>query len=481
MIKAQRGEFWSMNYLRRQLPLMLGILVTIAGIATADSLPDPRALLAAAQPGQTVTLPAGAYTTAGLVIPHGVSLRGAGYGKTTIEVTGQIGVAVDGGGQSTISDLTVTDAVNAGILVTKSTGVAISRVRVLRCLTGVMASGSTNVRLENVVAAQNRTGMALNACAASSIANCTLAQNTALGISLGINTASAVFNCLIVNSPIGIFVAPTNTTLALDNNLYMDSSVGKCNDILEPNVFVWRDATGYDRHSLSLSVAFADDNTYVYRTTTRLSWAQDRAATSGWGAAKLGTFTAPARDIDGQPYLFGPCVGAWEVAMTPTREADGTITIHSTDGTKSAGLYTKAGKHVAWLFSNLPLKHDMYRFWLPPRVGKAAPFQLETMNSESRRQTCRSKQSVAESEATPESAQRATVWRRYPTSRSSTTARATQLSTCPGLKAEWQSGPSRIVRHRSVGISRDRHPIWALRATGMVFSMFCGKKANRPL
>src|ERR1019366_4212282 len=129
-----------------------------------------------------------------------------------------------------------------------------------------------------------------------------------------------------------------------------------------PNVFVWRDSSGYDRHSLSLSLAFATDDPYTYRTTTRLSWARDRAVTAGWGTSKLGAFAAPARDIDGQPYRYGPCVGAWEVPMIPGRPADGSFTVRATDGAKSAGLYTQDGKHVAWLFSNLPLKHGTYRY-----------------------------------------------------------------------------------------------------------------------
>ncbi len=78
-----------------------------------------------------VSLPAGTFTTTGVTIPRGVSLRGAGYGLTTLQVTGQVGITVDGGAQTTLNDFTVSGAVNAGILVSQANHIDLSDSKVM--------------------------------------------------------------------------------------------------------------------------------------------------------------------------------------------------------------------------------------------------------------------------------------------------------------------------------------------------------------
>jgi hypothetical protein len=57
------------------------------------------------------------------------------------------------------------------------------------------------------------------------------------------------------------------------------------------------------------------------------------------------------------------------------RTADGQFTVASDEGSKSAGIFTKDGILVSYLFHNLPLPKGNYSFWLPARnyVGQPIP------------------------------------------------------------------------------------------------------------
>ena len=74
-----------------------------------------------AKPGQTITLPAGEFT-GGVTLPAGVSLKGAGVGKTIIEG----GLNVKGGSGAQISDLTLK---GMGLAVSDAESVTVARVR----------------------------------------------------------------------------------------------------------------------------------------------------------------------------------------------------------------------------------------------------------------------------------------------------------------------------------------------------------------
>ncbi|MHB0934801.1 MAG: right-handed parallel beta-helix repeat-containing protein [Armatimonadota bacterium] len=358
-----------MVWLRRSRPVLLGalLLLGILGPSVVRAVPDVAHLLATARPGSTVALPAGTFRVEGLVLPPKVSLRGAGFNQTILMITGQDGISVRNARRVRISDLTIDGAAGTGISIDGSAGVTVSRVRVVRCLTGVMAAGSANVRLENVVAGENRTGIVLNGSRQSVVVNCSLVKNSALGLSLNNTAGCAAFNNVIAVSPIGVFVATNNSALLLDYNVYLTSYIGKEKDNPIPTVHSWRSVTRHDAHSVSLPITFVDESSFDYRPANTLNWLQDRAVTSGWGTPTLGKVRAPKADITGQPHRFGPCAGAYEVMVTAPRPADGAFTIRTDDGVKSAGLYDREGRNVAFLFNTLPLRKGTYPFWLPAR------------------------------------------------------------------------------------------------------------------
>ena len=369
------------------LRLLAGMLVFAAAsarsAAAAETVLDGKPLaakIASAGTGETVSLPAGTFATRGIDVPSGVSLKGAGYGKTVLVVQGQDGIRIQGGAHNEVSDLTVRGALRAGIAVENSSGVTIRRVRVVRNLIGMLATGSKGVRLENIAAGENRTGIVLVGLASSSVVNCSMVKNSALALSISRTEDCAAFNNLMAGSPLGVFVAEKNSKLMLDYNAYMTSLIGKGKDVPIPSVFSWRDLSGFDGHSTRVQVRFSDEAGFDYRPAGAMDWALDRAVTAGWGIQWLGPLAAPPRDIDGQARTQGICAGAYEARPTPPRPADGSIEILGDDGLKSAGLYDREGRCVRFLFSTLPLHKGTYGYWLPSRNWKGdeiAPGQYE--------------------------------------------------------------------------------------------------------
>jgi 5,10-methylenetetrahydromethanopterin reductase len=105
-----------------------------------------------------------------------------------------------------------------------------------------------------------------------------------------------------------------------------------------------------------------------------LDWSPNLPVTAPWGVKELGTAKAPADDIDGRPRSEWQGVGAAAVTVVkPPRPADGTFDVASGAGVASAGLYTKAGDLVAYLFHNQPLPKGRYEFWLPSRTWTGQP------------------------------------------------------------------------------------------------------------
>lgn len=326
------------------------------------------AKLAAAKAGETVNLPAGTFQIDQITLPSGVILTGAGYDKTILLTKDTYGLMISGATGTRVADLSVRGAKGAGIQVEKSSDITLSRVGIEQSLTGLMVLNSTKVRAENLILAENRTGAVFNGNSDSSFVNSTFEDNTAVSLSIGVNKNSAIFNNLFLNSSLGVFVAPENDSLLLDYNIYQVSKVGKSADTPPDSVYVWRDQTGYDVHSMQQAIEFSPGGEYIYKPSNVMAWSPDRVITSGWGTATLGAFAAPKLDIDGKPYTtYGPCIGAWDVALTATRPADGKLTVTGDEGTTSAGIYTKDGRLLTWLFNLLPLKKGTYSFWVPSR------------------------------------------------------------------------------------------------------------------
>ena len=344
-------------------------LLAMAGV-TAGQTNDGAALVqrvAAAKPGSTVALPEGTFTIPGLVVPAGVSVKGAGYAKTVLLVQGQVGLEVKGGKGSTIADLTVQGAASAGVQIEDAQDATLARVRAVRCLTGIMIVGGQGLRMENCVGAENRTGLAVNKTQKSVIVNCTLARNSALGLSLSGTRGCVAFNNVLADNAIGVFLT-ANDALALNYNVYWGALIGKGKDVPIPTLASWRAMERQDRQSVFLPVDFTAADRFVFKPAAALPWAQDRAVTAGWGAEVFAGCAAPKRDIDGQPWLHGLGAGAWEAEFKPDRPADGSFAVESGTGYTSAGLYDADNRLVAWLFQMLPLGGPRgHRYWLPSR------------------------------------------------------------------------------------------------------------------
>ena len=87
-------------------------------------------LLTGAKAETVVKLPAGIFTVNALVIPPGVSVRGAGYGQTILDAAGaRNGVIVTGNSGVTLSDLTIRSARETGLILRQSKDVTVRNVK----------------------------------------------------------------------------------------------------------------------------------------------------------------------------------------------------------------------------------------------------------------------------------------------------------------------------------------------------------------
>lgn len=344
-------------------------------------------LLNRAKPGTVVQLPAGTFPVKELVIPPGVSLKGAGYEQTILDATGaKNGVIITDNSGVTLSDLTIRGALESGVILRKSKNVTVRNVKLSGNLTGLLLDTVTGGRVENAIIINNRTGFSLSHATDSVLVNCTVANNSAIAASITHADHVAVFNNLFINSPTGIFCGSTNKRFSLDANLYIANFIGKMEgETTRATLAAWQALSGFDRHSVVLPIRFTDSTKENYHPVSSLEWAPVNATSSNWGLTKLGDFTAPKHDIDGNSRIKNPDLGVYEtILMTqPTTGAetirtaawkpDGQFTVKDGLGVTSAGLYTKDGTQVALLFQNLPLSAGVYPFELPHRDFQGQP------------------------------------------------------------------------------------------------------------
>ncbi len=352
-------------------------MVVLSGAAlrvhAAGQLPaESRAALEKAQAGTTVALPAGTYEAGDLVVPAGVTLKGAGRGQTFLNAKGRTNGVVLGAG-ARVSDLAIENASENGVLIDGVLDAVVSRVAVRGSQSGVLVRKATAARIENSVLAGNRTGLTLVEAEGCVAANLTLADNTAIGMTLSGGRGCRVFNNLVVGSQIGVSLAGS-VDLALDHNLYVCNFTGSFGDVKgrpsRQKVGAWASLTGQDRHSLMLPVTLAENGA----ASNTLDWSPNLPVTAPWGVKELAGAKAPADDIDGQPRGTWQGVGAVaSTAVKPPRPADGTFEIAGSGGVASAGLYTKTGDLVAYLFQNQPLPKGRHEFWLPSRTWTGQP------------------------------------------------------------------------------------------------------------
>jgi parallel beta-helix repeat protein len=341
-------------------------------LPTRAAAPSLQQQLAAARPGDVVTLPAGTLAGA-FTVPAGVTLRGAGYRQTILDAgSAEVGVTM-AGDRAGVTDLTVRGATRANVLVQGAARCLVQRVRATGSIMGINVRDSRQCRVENVIVADNRYGIVVNGGAENAVVNCTLARNASVGLSLAGGDRHAAFNNLIADTATGVVVGEAARRVTLDYNLYYALYLGKLGTQLNRvSLGDWQYLTGFDAHALQSPVTFADGD---YVPVNAVPWALDRTVVTDWGAARLAGITAPATDIDGRPRRGRPDIGACETARTPERPATGTVAISRDAGLKSAGVFTPDGRLVAYLFHNLPLPKGRFPFWLPTRdfQGRAIP------------------------------------------------------------------------------------------------------------
>lgn len=362
---------------RLLLVVALGLAVCLPCLAAPpaeDSLKDLKPVddfLKEAAPGTTVVLPAGTFRGPAS-LPAGVGLKGAGFDKTIIDAGGaQIGLAVADGNNVEISDLTVRGAMICNLVVKNAVSPRISRVRVTGANLGMSFVDVQGGRIENAIIAHNVNGLAVSGGKDNVVVNCTIADNSDLGLSLPSGQNTIVFNNCITGNKTGVYLGGEPNAVQMDYNLYCNPILGKmAGEVSRLEVASWRFLTNQDSHSLTLPVEF--DASGSYRPTRALSWAQDRAATGDWGAAEFAKTQAPQQDIVEANRVGAPDVGAYEISPEPSRPGDGNLVIRSS-GLTSAGIFTRDGHEVAYLFHNLPMAKGEYKVWFPARDFQGQP------------------------------------------------------------------------------------------------------------
>jgi hypothetical protein len=334
-------------------------------------------LLAKAKAGTTLVLPVGTFP-GGLTLPPGVSLRGAGYAKTTLDAgTNAAGLALKGGEGSRIEDLSIETKGIAAIVVADARNVEIRRVRIRGGALGVQWANVEGGRVENCIVADSLVGLSFQRVRAAVVVNCTFAGNASVGLSFSDAENITAFNNLVADAGTGIVINGKHDGLAVDYNLYRSLTAGKTDgQIARVTVPQWRDLMkGLDAHSVALRVRFASPDGGDYRPVSVLEWAPWRATTSDWGVAELAGHKAPATDIDGKPRVGAFDLGAYEAPEVAAPKPDAEFRIADEEGTKSAGVFHSDGTLVRYLFHDLPLKKGTYGVLLTNRtqLGEAVP------------------------------------------------------------------------------------------------------------
>ncbi len=173
--------------------------VTVGG-TPAKTLADA---LAGAQPGSVIQLGPGTYTLADtLHVRGGISIQGAGAGRTILDATGlAVGVSFDGTDASNrtgLDGVTLTGADTCARVGDGSTGVALTHVIVRDCRTNGVAVGQTgSADIVNATLVGNGTGV--SATGATRVRNSLLTSNAvALSSATGAALAST-YNDLFGN------------------------------------------------------------------------------------------------------------------------------------------------------------------------------------------------------------------------------------------------------------------------------------------
>ena len=356
-----------------RLAALCACLLLLSGLLLAQGNIQQR--IDNARPGQTVALPAGVYTTGNLTLKDGVSLKGDGYSRTIIDAAGmEFGVQINGTRRMSVSDLTIINAVQSGMVVHSANRLNLERVTIRNCGGALAVNNATDSTMQNLLLVDCNSGVSISNSRGSALINTTIANIQGAGLRISHCTKTAAFNNLIINVPYGISLSDDNEALTVDHNIYVANFVGEQQGhFVRRKVESWHALTGHDKHSQTIGVDFQDAANGDYRPVSPLSWAPVRATSSDWGAARLAGFRAPATDMDGSRRTGGIDLGAYEVSFPAPRPADGRFTESSGAGITSAGIFTTDGILVRYLFQNTPLAKGTYEYWLPTRDWQGRP------------------------------------------------------------------------------------------------------------
>jgi hypothetical protein len=328
---------------------------------------DWQTRIGSAKAGQTIELPAGEFR-GGVTLPPGVRLKGAGIGKTIIDATGiQNGFIVEGGTGARISDLTVRDAQGAGVAVSDAQSLTLANVRATGCSNGFLLKNVKQGRIENCISDRNSFGLAISGGADCAVVNCTVVGCSQVGINIAASPNAVIFNNCVVDTAIALNIDEP-AGLHVDHNLYFGMFLGQMKDQTAKRILsAWQYLTGLDAHSVQMPVEFKNASGGDFTPVSVLPWALDRATTADWGVLEFAGVKASETDLLGSRRNGRPDVGAIEAVVKAPRAADGSFTVSTDAGTKSAGVFTKDGKLISYLFHNQPLPKGKYSFWLPAR------------------------------------------------------------------------------------------------------------------
>ena len=252
---------------------VLCMVGNLRGAAGADAPPDLNRLVKAAKPGETITLPAGTFR-ASVVLHDGISLRGAGYDKTIIDVgSAPAGIAIRGKG-SKVQDLAIRTQGSVAIEASAASDVGVQRVLIHGGALGVRFEDVANGRIENVIVDGSMSGISLSKTSETAVVNCTLVDNAAVGFSVADVRHAAVFNNIVLDAGTGAVVGGNNEQLSVDYNLYVALFTGKASGPARRSLGPWRDVSGgLDAHSVRVPVQLADRERNDFRPVSRLDWA----------------------------------------------------------------------------------------------------------------------------------------------------------------------------------------------------------------
>ncbi|MCL2701421.1 MAG: right-handed parallel beta-helix repeat-containing protein [Phycisphaerae bacterium] len=342
-----------------------------AEIAANDS--NAAAKIQAAKPGASVMLGEGTFKLGNVKIPAGVQVHGQGYGKTIIDAAGfENGFVLSGtseGNAGAVSGLTIRNATGAGLVLDGAGSVIITDVAILGCPAGVTVAKAGKCYLSNLVIADAQSGVSFVDCTNSGLANATFADIAGTAISVSECDKVTIVNNLVAGAAFGIVLGEGNKNLAIDHNIYNTNFIGRMpGHPARKKMEAWFHLSGYDRHSQTIPVEFKDAANHDYRVVSPLPWSPTRATTAYTGAAEFnGMKVAGTTDMDGTKRGPSVDIGAYQTTFDAPRKADGTFEVKSGAGVTSAGLFTKDGVCVQYLFQNTPLPKGTYEYWLPSR------------------------------------------------------------------------------------------------------------------